>query len=293
MVSSPFGLFFSAFMIAVFFPVCKCTGLSFFCPIQRPDGHFDLPEHHFCNVAGGDTKNRYGSACVKVQHMGEVTVIVVLRCIYTTSGQQHVGNAVDQGKVKAAFQIIAVQLIQKTSCFDPFQGGNIVLQIIRDGVIRDLHQEPGEVKLLRHFAKAVFQSFPNCLLVLVRHLPEVDLPTLPAVGIGHIENIAQLVGNIPVNQQGDALGAFVDPSSKFIPHLDLRTGSGIGFLGMDQQLLLKAVLVVICGGVQERHEPFGVGGYAQGLLRRHFFDNLILTGHFTPPYLRMPLYGLA
>jgi methionyl-tRNA synthetase len=31
--------------------------------------------------------------------------------------------------------------------------------------------------------------------------------------------------------------------------------------------------------VQERHEPFGVGGYAQGLLRRHFFDDLILTGH--------------
>ena len=266
-------------MIAVFFPVCKCTGLGFFCPIQRPDGHFDFPEYHFCNVAGGDTKNRYGSAGVKVQHMGEVTVIVVLCGIDTASGQQHVRNAVDQGKVKAAFQIIAVQLVEKASCFDPFQGGNIVLQIICDGVICDLHQEPGEVKLLRHFAKAVFQSFPNCFLVLVRHLPEIDLPTLPAVGIGNIENIAQLVGNIPVNQQGDALCAFVDPSSKLIPHLDLRTGSSIGFLSVDQQLLLKAVLVVVCGGVQECQEPFGVGGYAQGLLRRHFFDDLILTGH--------------
>ena len=93
--------------------------------------------------------------------MGEVTVIVVLIGINTASGQQHVGNAVDQGKVKAAFQIIAVQLIKKTTCFDPFQGRNIVLQIICDSIICDLHQEPGEVKLFRHFSKAVFQSFPN------------------------------------------------------------------------------------------------------------------------------------
>ena len=73
-------------MIAVFFPVCKCTGLNFFCPIHRPDGHFDFPENHFRNVAGGNTKNRYGSAGVKVQHMGEVTVIVVLCGIYSASG---------------------------------------------------------------------------------------------------------------------------------------------------------------------------------------------------------------
>ena len=41
--------------------------------------------------------------------------------------KSYVRNAVDQGKVKAAFQIIAIQLIKKTACFDPFQGGNIVL----------------------------------------------------------------------------------------------------------------------------------------------------------------------
>ena len=114
-------------MIAVFFPVCKCTGFGFFCPIQRPDGYFDFPENHFRNVTGGDTENGNCSSGVEVQHMSEVAVIVVLSCIDTASCQQHVRNAVDQGKVKATFQIIAVQLIEKTACFDPFQGGNIVL----------------------------------------------------------------------------------------------------------------------------------------------------------------------
>mgnify|MGYP003538408884 FL=1 len=98
-------------MIAVFFPVCKRTGLGFFCPVQRTDGYFDFPENHLCNVAGGDTENGNGSSGVEVQHMSEVAVIVVLSSIDTTSGQQHVRNAVDQGKVKAAFQIIAVQLL--------------------------------------------------------------------------------------------------------------------------------------------------------------------------------------
>ena len=158
-------------MIAVFLPVCKCTGLGFFCPIQRPDGYFDFTENHFRNVAGGDTENGNSPSGVEVQHMSEVAVIVVLSGIDTTSGQQHVRNAVDQGKVKAAFQIIAVQLLQKAACFGLFQGGNIVFQIINNGVIRDLHQEPREIQLLRHFTKAVCQSLPNSLLVLIFHLP--------------------------------------------------------------------------------------------------------------------------
>ena len=107
-------------MIAVFFPVCKCTGLGFFCPIQRTDGYFDFPENHFRYVAGGDTENGNSPSGVEVQNMSKVAVIVVLSCIDTASCQQHVRNAVDQGKVKAAFQIIAVQLLQKAASFGLF-----------------------------------------------------------------------------------------------------------------------------------------------------------------------------
>ena len=46
---------------------------------------------------------------------------------------------------------------------------------------------------------------------------------------------------------------------------------------------LEIILVVICGGVQEGHKPFGIGGYAQRIPRRHFFYDLQFTGHFAPP----------
>lgn len=201
-------------------------------------------------------------------------MVVMLRSVDTTSGQQHIGDTVDQGEVQASFQIITIQILQKTARLGFFQGSYIVLQIICDSVIGDVHKEPGKIQIIRHFTEAVFQCLSNSVLVRVRHLPKIDLATLTTIGIGNIEHIAQLVGNIPVNQQSNALGAFVDPSAKFVPHLDFRTGCGIRLLGVDQKLLLKAVLVVICGSVQERHEPFGVGGYAQGLLRRHFFYDL-------------------
>ena len=107
-------------MIPVFLPIGKCAGLGFFCLIQRTDSYFDLPEHHFRNVTGGNTEDRYGSSGIEVQNMGKVIMAVMLIGVNAASGQEHIGNAVDQGKVKAAFQIIAVQLVEKASCFDPF-----------------------------------------------------------------------------------------------------------------------------------------------------------------------------
>ena len=86
------------------------------------------------NIAAGEVR-----ALIGENGSGKSTFCQMLCGIYTTSCQQHVRNAVDQGEVQAAFQIIAVQLLQKTTCFDAFQGGNIVLQIICDGVICDLH----------------------------------------------------------------------------------------------------------------------------------------------------------
>ena len=58
--------------------------------------------------------------------------------------------------------------------------------------------------------------------------------------------MSQLVGNISVDQQRDAFRALVYPSAEFIPCVDFRTRRCIRLLRMDEQLLLKAVLVVVC-----------------------------------------------
>lgn len=66
--------------------------------------------------------------------------------------------------------------------------------------------------------------------------------------------MSQLVGNISVDQQRDAFRALVYPSAEFIPCVDFRTRRCIRLLRMDEQLLLKAVLVVVC----RRNQKIGI-----------------------------------
>ena len=82
-------------------------------------------------------------------------------------------------------------------------------------------------------------------------MPEGDVPIKPAVRIRQIEHISQFVGSVGIHQKGDALGAAIDPSAQRIPGFDTGTGNGIRLLGVDQNLILKAVFIGICCGVQE------------------------------------------
>ena len=71
--------------------------------------------------------------------------------------------------------------------------------------------------------------------------------------------MSQLVGNISVDQQRDAFRALVYPSAEFIPCVDFRTRRCFRLLRMDEQLLLKAVLVVVCRRNQKIGISVGIG----------------------------------
>lgn len=100
--------------------------------------------------------------------------------------------------------------------------------------------------------------------------------------------MSQLVGNISVDQQCDAFRALVYPSAEFIPCVDFRTRRCIRLLRMDKQLLLKAVLVVVCRRNQKIGISVGIGGDIPGSLGRHLQnDSGICSAWELPPYLTL------
>ena len=117
-----------------------------------------------------------------------------------------------------------------------------------------------KISRLLHIAEAGLKAFRYCLFVLWLHLPEGDVPSGAAIGVGDVKDMSQLIGNISVDQQSDAFRALVYPSAEFIPCVDFRTRRCIWLLSMDEQLLLKAVLVVVCRRNQKIGILVGIGG---------------------------------
>jgi len=91
--------------------------------------------------------------------------------------------------------------------------------------------------------------------------------------------MSQLIGNISVDQQGNALCALVYPSAEFIPCVDFRTRRRIRLLSMDKQLFLKAVLVVVCRRNKKIGISIGIGGDVLGSLRRQLQNHSVFAWH--------------
>ena len=220
---------------------------------------------------------------IEIQHMSKVLKAIQFVCIQTAPGHQHIAYTAHKGVPKPLLCVQLVQFFQKAASLHRCQVSSIIVQIVIDHMLCDLHKETLEVIGIHYFTKAVTECFLHFFQIPILQLPEIDFPACSAVGIGQIEHIPKLIGNIPVDQKGNASCAFVDPSAKLVPCVDLCTGGCIRFLCVDQQLFLEIVLIVVCGGMQEDHIPFGIGGYAQRLLCRHFFYDLQFAGHFAPP----------
>ncbi|MCI8595159.1 MAG: hypothetical protein HFF09_07920 [Oscillospiraceae bacterium] len=118
------------------------------------------------------------------------------------------------------------------------------------------HQADGEAALVRTLAVAVLQCFNGRALILRFHLPDGDCPPLPAVGVGHIKNIAQAVAPSGIHQQGYSRCAFIDPAAPLVPKADFRAGRGVRLLGKNQKLVTEIVFEVVSGGSQKCHVVF-------------------------------------
>lgn len=85
------------------------------------------------------------------------------------------------------------------------------------------------------------------------------------MGIGDVEVVFEpVIAVMLIVKDGDAFRAPVDPTAKLlVPLLNFKHGGGVGALGVNQDLLVKAAFVVAAGRAQECR-PRG-GGIRYGL----------------------------
>ncbi|MDF1494571.1 hypothetical protein [Caproiciproducens sp. CPB-2] len=88
------------------------------------------------------------------------------------------------------------------------------------------------------------------------------------MGIGNIKVVLESVTAVVfVIENRNAFCPFVHPSAKLlVPLFNFKDGGGVGALGVNQDLLVKAAFVVPAGRMQERR-PRG-GGIRYGLYGR-------------------------
>ena len=93
--------------------------------------------------------------------------------------------------------------------------------------------------------KLFLQSGGNCLRMLRVVFPEIGAAgAFGAAGICHIEHILEFGIVSRIVNEGDALcaSANITPHSP-VPQFVIRTGRGVGPLGVDHELLVVRVLV--------------------------------------------------
>ena len=80
----------------------------------------------------------------------------------------------------------------------------------------------------------------------------MNLAAGEAVGVRDVKHIAEPMLRGRGVQQGNAAGAFVDPSPQAVPYVDPGAGGRGRLLLMDQKLFHKVVFEVLRGSSQKR-----------------------------------------
>ena len=224
-----------------------------FLPDKSLDGLFHILEDVPGDAAGGAAQRGQGLRGIELHHKDEVLGIVMGFRVTAAPLQKHEANAVFQRSPEPVFGGLAVQLLQEASCFCFCQFCQTAGEPFSDLRLCGQFENCGQLRVRGFQTVKLRQLTAQLLLHPGLYLPDGSLMPLPAVGVGDIEDIAQLVVARIIHQKGDALAASVDPPPELVPHAHLRTGGGIRPLGVDEELIPEAVFMIPGGGGEEVH----------------------------------------
>ena len=230
----------------------KCAIFDFL-PCSASHSRFDLTQYHFGNVARRPADDIHRLRSVEVRDIRELVRFIQIEGVYTASRQDLKSNAVYEQVAELAFKIISVEIFEQTAVSHLFELSEIVVVVILYDHFRKAGQRSDEISLFFDGAETVLKRVKHLFAIPVFVFPQPYLIAVPAVGVGNIENVAELIRNIPVNEQGDTFRAFVDPSSELIPRFNLRTRRSGRPLRIDKDLIRKAVFIVVRRRFEECH----------------------------------------
>ncbi|CBK99532.1 hypothetical protein FP2_21600 [Faecalibacterium prausnitzii L2-6] len=236
--------------------------------VSATDGRFDCPLHGAQNLAADVTdccaKSIDGVRGGKIVD-GLKTVFVKIAIRFKSAPfQKCVGDADCGGRLELHFQPGTIIVHQERTVNDGADVLAVVIPIICD----QLSGNVGKLLADPFVTDAVCgsQRIGNRLFQIIVVLPQVGGTGIAAhTGVRHIENVVQTRISTGFIQQGDAFGTSAHITvHPVIPDVVVGAGRGIGPLGVDHQLILKAVLVQPgCRG-QVRCPAFPIPGQTIG-----------------------------
>ena len=180
----------------------------------------------------------------KLPNPVQFLVVDIVICVIAAAGEKGVLNACGQEIAVTHFQIEIVQPFEKAA-------GGIIRQIAQmvpvnlpDGGSGGVHEPLYRVAALR-CAVTTFQRGEDRAVVFFPERPQVGNLCAPdGPGVRHVKNIFQMGPAAVLPNQGDPLGAGTDPPVHGpVPKLHTGAGGGVGTLGVNQELVVKGILV--------------------------------------------------
>ncbi|HJI00304.1 MAG TPA: hypothetical protein OIM02_04230 [Faecalibacterium prausnitzii] len=215
------------------------------------NGALDVPQHLPAHVADGCAEGVDGIRGGKIVDCLKIVLVEPPGRLKPASFQQRVGDADCSSAFELHLHPGFIIIHQQRTVNDGADVSAVVVPVI-------CHQFPGNIrKLLADTLPAdavgLAQHLRNRLHQIGTELPHLRITGIAAhPGVRHIKHIVQTRVSAGFVQQSDTLGAAPDiPVHAVVPDVVIGAGGGILALGVDHQLVGKAVLVQpgCCGQV--------------------------------------------
>ena len=215
----------------------------------------------------------------------KIIVLNVIASVEAAAGEKGVLDAGGQQITVADFQVEIVQPFQKAALRIIGQIAQMVPVDLPNSGCGYVHKLLNNAAFLR-MPIAPFQRGHDGVMMFLPQLPQIrnTRPTDRA-RVGHIKDIFQMGSASVFLNQGNALRLWFDPSVHgFVPQLHAGAGGSVGPLGMNQELIVKGILIEAGGRVQILLPGMAVPRHVLSSLTGQLRNVLIFARHDKPPY---------
>lgn len=203
-----------------------------------------------CAKVGKDSRS------IEVRHPSQIVLIQIVRRVYTAAGQQFVLGAGANQIAECDLDVEIVQLLQKTVRFFINEVLCHICTDLQCQLFAGIHQQSAEVCAIT--VKFLSQHFTDRCFMLRTQLPDPRrFAVLDRVGICNIMDIGQIrLAAVAFADESDRRCSGIDPAAHLVvPESDVRTGSSIWALGIDEELIVKIIGLVEPGRCGEEVHP--------------------------------------
>ena len=282
-VRTPFGFFFAYIVIGFGF-LCNYAILA----VEGKNGAGNLRKSHLRNIAGGISEGVQRCRCRKIHHIPKVIGFKVFSGFNAQAGHRHIGDAVSNCRFENVGDFFFGYAVQEAVFHAVDQIGEIVGDVVLYGVSCRRLDGNGKGFLVVQLAKGAFQRVDHFCRVFVPHLPNGNSAGKAAgMRVGNIEVVDKpLASPVGILKNGNAVCSTIDPTPELlVPVVDLKNGSGVRSLCVNQKLLIKTQTVVVAGRAQKCLPACGVCNdrFAGSVIQLR--NEVVFSCHRrTPPY---------